>query len=45
MPVLLVTALAQPADQQRALDLGASAYVVKSRFDQDELLETLDQLL
>lgn len=44
-PVLLVTALAQPADQQRALDLGASAYVVKSRFDQDELLETLDQLL
>lgn len=45
MPVLLVTALAQPADQQRALDLGASAYVVKSRFDQDELLETLEQLL
>ncbi|MDP3216333.1 MAG: response regulator, partial [Deltaproteobacteria bacterium] len=45
LPVLLVTALAQPADQQRALDLGASAYVVKSRFDQDELLETLEQLL
>jgi two-component system chemotaxis sensor kinase CheA len=45
LPVLLVTALAQAADQQRALDLGASAYVVKSRFDQDELLETLEQLL
>ncbi len=45
LPVLLVTALAQASDQQRALDLGASAYVVKSRFDQDELLETLEQLL
>lgn len=45
LPVLLVTALSQPADRQRALDLGASAYVVKSRFDQDELLETLQQLL
>jgi two-component system chemotaxis sensor kinase CheA len=45
LPFLLVTALAQSADQQRALDLGASAYVVKSRFDQDELLDTLEQLL
>jgi len=45
LPVLLVTALSQPADRQRALDLGASAYVVKSRFDQDELLETLQQLV
>lgn len=45
LPVILVTALSQASDRQRALDLGASAYVVKSRFDQDELLDTLQQLL
>lgn len=45
LPVVLVTALARPTEQQRALELGASAYVIKSRFDQDELLHTLEQLI
>ena len=40
-----MTALARPTEQQRALELGASAYVIKSRFDQDELLHTLEQLI
>jgi two-component system chemotaxis sensor kinase CheA len=45
LPIVLVTALDRAADRQRALDLGASAYVVKSGFDQDILLETLAELL
>lgn len=44
LPVVVVTALARPAEQERALAFGASAYVVKGRFDQAELLEALDQL-
>ena len=43
-PVVLVTALADDADRRRALELGANAYVLKSRFDQEELLELLARL-
>jgi len=45
VPVVLVTALDRTVDKQRALELDASAYVVKRAFDQDALLETLEQLL
>ncbi len=45
LPVVLVTALAQDEDRRRALDLGADAYVVKSRFDQQALLETIEELV
>lgn len=45
VPVVLVTALEQEADRQRAFDLGASAYIVKAGFDQDELLSTIEELL
>jgi len=45
LPVVVVTALAQAGEQQRALALGASAYVAKGRFDQAELLQTLDQIV
>ena len=41
LPVVLVTALADEADRRRALDLGANAYLLKRRFDQEELLELL----
>jgi two-component system chemotaxis sensor kinase CheA len=44
-PAILVTSRAAPADRQRGLDAGASAYVVKSEFDQGRLLELIDGLL
>ncbi len=45
LPIVLVTALSQDEDRRRALELGASAYVVKSRFDQEQLIETLEGLV
>lgn len=45
MPVIIVTALASDADRRRALELGADAYVVKSRFDQQTLIDTVEELL
>ena len=44
-PVILVTSLESREDRERGLGLGASAYVVKRKFDQKELLETIEQLL
>lgn len=41
LPVLLVTSLANEADRLRGLEAGANAYLVKSAFEQSELLETL----
>jgi len=43
-PVVLVTALATPADRERGIDVGASAYIVKSSFDQGNLLEVVRRL-
>jgi two-component system chemotaxis sensor kinase CheA len=45
LPVVLVTARDRPEDKARGLEVGASAYVVKSTFDQTNLLETLRHLL
>ncbi len=45
LPVLLVTALGSRAHKERGLEAGANAYVVKSSFDQSNLLEVLGQLL
>jgi two-component system chemotaxis sensor kinase CheA len=45
LPFILVTSLESPADQERGLSLGADAYVVKRKFDQRELLETVRQIL
>lgn len=44
-PVILVTSLESREDRERGLSLGASAYVVKRKFDQRDLLETIEQLL
>ncbi|MBI2393074.1 MAG: response regulator [Deltaproteobacteria bacterium] len=44
-PIVVVTALAREADRRRAIDLGADAYVVKGRFDQEELLDVIERLL
>jgi two-component system chemotaxis sensor kinase CheA len=45
LPVILVTSLESREDQQRGLALGADAYIVKRKFDQKELLETVRQIL
>lgn len=45
LPVVLVTALDREVDKHRALDLGANAYLVKSGFDQESLLDTIAELL
>jgi two-component system chemotaxis sensor kinase CheA len=45
IPVVLLTALETDADRRRGLEAGADAYVVKSAFDQRELLATIGELL
>lgn len=45
LPVVLVTGLEDLSDKQRALDMGASAYIVKSAFDEDQLLAVIAHLL
>ncbi|TAN56547.1 MAG: hybrid sensor histidine kinase/response regulator [Rhodospirillales bacterium] len=45
IPVILVTSLKRNEDIDRGFELGAAAYLVKQRFDQNELLETIRQIL
>lgn len=44
LPVVLVTALASQADRERGIDVGANAYIVKSSFDQTNLLDVIRRL-
>lgn len=44
-PIILVTSLDSPQDKTRGIEAGADAYIVKSRFDQNNLLETIEQLI
>jgi two-component system chemotaxis sensor kinase CheA len=45
IPVILVTALENPAQRMRGLEAGASAYIGKSSFDQVTLVDTIRQLI
>ena len=45
LPVILVTALESPEHRQRGMEVGADAYIGKSGFDQQHLIETVRQLL
>ncbi|MGV3522817.1 MAG: hybrid sensor histidine kinase/response regulator [Candidatus Sericytochromatia bacterium] len=45
IPVIMVTSLYADADRQRGLQLGADAYLVKQKFEQQELLDVIEQLL
>lgn len=45
LPVVLVTALESRQDRERGIDVGASAYIVKSSFDQSNLLEVIHRLI
>lgn len=45
LPVILVTSLDKREDQERGLSLGADAYIVKRKFDHEDLLRTIRQIL
>lgn len=44
-PVVIITSLASDEYRQRGLEAGAQGYIVKSQFNQDNLLEVIQQLL
>jgi two-component system, chemotaxis family, sensor kinase CheA len=45
LPVVLVTSLESTEDRQRGVEVGADAYIVKSSFDQSNLLEIIRKFL
>ena len=45
IPVVLVTSLGSREDRERGIDVGANAYIVKSSFDQSNLLEVIRRLV
>ena len=45
LPVVLVTALESREDRERGIDVGANAYIVKSSFDQSNLLEVVRRFI
>jgi len=44
-PVVLVTSLESPDDRERGIEVGADAYLIKSSFDQSNLLEIIKKLI
>ncbi|MEM9003091.1 MAG: Hpt domain-containing protein [Cyanobacteria bacterium P01_F01_bin.86] len=45
LPIVLVTTLDSDEDRQRGADVGANAYILKGRFNQEALLGTLKSLI
>lgn len=45
LPVVLITSLDSREDKEKGMDAGADAYIVKSSFDQSNLLEVLERLI
>ncbi|MGH7371984.1 MAG: hybrid sensor histidine kinase/response regulator, partial [Candidatus Methylomirabilales bacterium] len=45
MPVVLVTALEAREDKERGVEVGATAYIIKSSFDQSNLLEIIRRFI
>ncbi len=45
IPVILVSSLDSPEDKTKGIDAGADAYIIKNRFDQNNLLDTVGQLI
>jgi len=45
IPVVLVTSLESREHKERGIDVGASAYIVKSDFQQGNLLDTIKRLI
>lgn len=45
LPIILVTALHSADDRQRGLEVGANAYLIKSGFEQESLLDSIRRLV
>jgi chemotaxis protein histidine kinase CheA len=45
VPVIIVTSLDKEEDRKRGISVGADAYIVKSAFDQSNLLDTVRSLI
>jgi two-component system chemotaxis sensor kinase CheA len=45
IPFIMVTSLEKREDKERGLSLGADGYIVKRKFDQKDLLDTVRQML
>lgn len=45
LPVILVTALESAEDKKRGIEVGASAYIVKSQFDESRLLDIVRRVV
>ena len=45
LPIVLVTSLAKDEDKRRGAEAGANAYITKSAFNKELLLETLNRLI
>ncbi|HUV51092.1 MAG TPA: response regulator [Anaerolineae bacterium] len=45
LPVVLVTALESRKDREYGIEVGANAYIIKSSFDQSNLLEVIQRLI
>ncbi len=45
LPIILVTSLAKDDDKRRGAEAGANAYITKSSFNQELLLETIERLI
>lgn len=45
LPVVLITALESPEDKEKGMNAGANAYIIKSSFDQNNLMETIKWLI
>jgi two-component system chemotaxis sensor kinase CheA len=45
LPIILVTTLNSDEDKRRGAEAGADAYVIKGKFNQGLLLETLERLV
>ena len=45
LPVILVTSLSKKEDKEHGMEVGANAYIIKSSFDQSNLLEVVRRLI
>ena len=45
LPVIIVSSMDNPRDKERGLEVGADAYIFKQKFDQQNLLEIIRQIL
>lgn len=45
IPVIIISSLAKEEDRRRGLEAGAAAYIVKSAFDQENLLDLIERLI